>query len=119
MLYETMASFQTWFAGGDMVSIGIQLLPFTPVSERRDNPEWVLLAYKPFEKSCYSDKDFCVKNGWSILLCGLKATIGDREEARKDALTIPEKVFLSDGGDGHSRSNLIWYVATRPDVLEI
>jgi endo-1,3(4)-beta-glucanase len=116
MLYETMASFQTWFAGGDMVSIGIQLLPFTPVSERRDNPEWASLAYKPFEKSCYSDKDFCIKNGWSILLCGLKATIGDREEARKEALTIPEKVFLSDGGDGHSRSNLIWYVATRPDV---
>ena len=70
-----------WFAGGDTASIGIQLLPFTHVSERSDNPEWGLLAYKPFKKSGYFDKDICVKNGWSILLSGLKAKIG--EIARK------------------------------------
>ena len=116
MLYETMASFQTWFDGGDMASIGIQLLPFTPVAERRDDPEWASVAYEPFEKSCFARADFCVENGWSILLCGLKATNGDRTGALKQALEIPSKVFLSEGGSGHSRSNLIWYVATRPDV---
>jgi endo-1,3(4)-beta-glucanase len=116
MLYETMASFQTWFAGGDMASIGIQLLPFTAVSERRDDPEWAALVYPPYEESCLANHDFCVENGWSVLLCGLKATIGDREGALKDVLDIPVKVFKSDGGNGHTRSNLIWYVSTRPDV---
>ena len=116
MLYETMASFQTWFDGGDMASIGIQLLPFTPVAERRDDPEWAAIVYPRYKESCMASHEFCVKNGWSVMLCGLKATIGDRDGAVKDVLDIPVQVFKSEGGDGHTRSNLLWYVSTRPDV---
>lgn len=116
MLYETMASFQTWFSGGDMASIGIQLLPFTPVAEARDDPDWAAEVYPAFRTSCDEEKEFCVKDGWSVMLSGLEATIGQRENAVKDALAIPESVFSSDGGCGHSRSNMVWYIATRPDV---
>ena len=116
MLYETQASFQTWFDGGDMASIGIQLLPFTPVSEARDDPEWASVVYPPYEESCLENHAFCVKNGWSVMLSGLKATIGDRKGALKDVLDIPISVFESEGGNGHTRSNLVWFVATRPDV---
>jgi hypothetical protein len=116
MMYETMASFQTWFNGGDMASIGIQLLPFTPVSEARDDPDWVAGVYPIYNSSCESEKEFCVKNGWSVMLTGLEAIIGQREKAITDALAIPQSVFSSDGGCGHSRSNVIWYIATRPDV---
>jgi len=66
MLYETMASFQTWFSGGDLVSYGIQLLPFTPVAERRDNPEWARLVYPQYKKSCAADEKFCVHDGWKV-----------------------------------------------------
>ena len=64
MMYETMASFQTWFAGGDIASFGIQLLPFTPVSERRDDPEWAAKLYPAFNQTCSSHESFCVMSGW-------------------------------------------------------
>jgi hypothetical protein len=116
MLYETMASFQTWFGGGDMASIGIQLLPFTPVAEARDDPDWAAQTFPAYNQSCASDREFCVKNGWSVMLSGLEATIGEYEQALEDSMLIPDKVFSSEGGCGHSRSNLIWYIATRPSV---
>ena len=119
MMYETMASFQTWFDGGDMASIGIQLLPFTPVAEARDDPVWAAETFVAFKQSCMSDHDFCVKNGWSVMLSGLEATIGQYQEALDDAMLIPERVFESEGGCGHSRTNLIWYIATRPNVQNI
>jgi len=66
MLYETEASFQTWFDGGDLVSYGIQLLPFTPVAERRDNPEWAKLIYPQYAESCAAVEKYCVDNGWKM-----------------------------------------------------
>eukprot|EP00934_Nitzschia_sp_Nitz4_P006048 Nitzschia sp. Nitz4//scaffold26_size159584//134560//137421//NITZ4_002516-RA/size159584-processed-gene-0.87-mRNA-1//-1//CDS//3329545157//6038//frame0 len=119
MLYETMGSFQTWFSGGDMASMGIQLLPFTPASEARDDPDWAAQVYPPYHASCRGNFAFCVKNGWSVMLSGLKATVGYREQALKDALEIPDSVFASEGGCGHSRSNTIWYIATRPEVANV
>lgn len=115
MMYETMGSFQTWFSGGDMASIGIQLLPFTPAAEARDDPDWVTHAYPAFNASCVSNLKFCVQNGWSVILSGLEATIGNRKQALRYALEIPASVFASEGGCGHSLSNTVWYVATRPD----
>lgn len=113
MMYETMASFQTWFAPEAVVSYGIQLMPFTPIAERRDDPEWATILYPLYEKSCKEAGDYCVDNGWSILQAGLLATTGDRKAALKQALAIPDKVFESQGGCGNSLTNTIWYVATR------
>lgn len=118
MMHETMASFQTWFAPEDFVSYGIQLLPFTPVSERRDDPEWASILYPAYKKSCFNEEDFCVDNGWTVVLSGLRATIGERKEALEDALSIPEDVFSSDGACGHSLSNTLWYIATRPNIVK-
>ena len=64
MLYETMASFQTWFAPEAVVSYGIQLLPLTSVAESRDSPEWAADLYPLYEESCKRAFDFCVANGW-------------------------------------------------------
>jgi len=116
MLYDTMASFQTWFAPQAVVSYGIQLLPLTPVAERRDDPEWAAELYPLYEKSCQEAGDFCVENGWSILQAGLLATTGDRKTALKQALAIPTEVFASQGGGGNSLSNTIWYIATRKQI---
>ena len=116
MLYETMASLQTWFAPEPVVSYGIQLLPLTPVGEIRDDPEWAKILYPKYEESCTSAGKFCVDNGWSIMQAGLHATAGDKKEALEQALAVPEKVFYSQGGVGNSLSNTIWYIATRKDT---
>ena len=115
MLYDTMASFQTWFAPEPVVSYGIQLMPLTPVAEQRDDPLWAAELYPLYDESCQQAGDFCVDNGWSILQAGLCATAGNREEALKQALAVPTKVFASEGGVGNSLSNTIWYISTRKD----
>ena len=116
MLYDTMASFQTWFAPWAVVSFGIQLLPLTPVCERRDDPEWASMLYPKYKDACADAGDFCVENGWSILQAGLLATSGDTKGALKEALAVPAFVFETQGGMGNSLTNTIWYVATRKPV---
>jgi endoglucanase Acf2 len=116
MLYDTMASFQTWFAPYAVVSYGIQLMPLTPIAEQRDDPTWAAILYPKYNQSCVEAGDFCIDNGWTILQAGLCATAGDKQEALKQALAVPSKVFDSQGGMGNSLSNTIWYIATRKSV---
>ncbi len=116
MLYDTMATFQTWFAPWAVVSYGIQLLPLTPVAERRDDPEWATILYPKYKQACEDVPDFCVDNGWSILEVGLLATTGDTAGALKQAMSVPAFVFETQGGMGNSLSNTIWFIATRKAV---
>ena len=113
MMYDTMASFQTWFAPQAVVSYGIQLMPFTAVAEQRDDPRWAAELYPLYVEACQSAGKFCVDNGWSILQAGLCAEAGNKEEALETALSIPAKVFESQGGDGNSLTNIIWFISTR------
>lgn len=114
MLYETAASFQTWFAPYPLVSYGIQLLPLTPIAEERDNPDWARLLYPVYQQSCKdAPDDFCVENGWSIVQTGLCATASGKD-CLEQALSIPPAVYETDGGMGNSLSNTIWFIATRP-----
>ena len=120
MVYDTMASFQTWFAPQDVVSYGIQLIPFTAVAQRRDDPEWTKELYPVYAKSCEtadkgSDQNsgFCVKNGWSVVQAGLLAETGKIDEALSLAKEIPKNVYKSEGADGHSATNTLWFISTR------
>ena len=49
---------------------------------------------------------------------GLLATAGKREEALEKVLQIPTNVFETQGADGNSLSNTIWFVSTRKPVEE-
>ena len=113
MLYDTMATFQTWFAPQAVVSYGIQLMPLTVVAELRDDQEWAEELYPLYKQSCDDAGDFCYDNGWSILQAGLCATAGDRENALKQAMAISPKAFESLGGAGNSLTNTIWFISTR------
>jgi hypothetical protein len=117
MLYDTMASFQTWFANEDVVSYGIQLIPFTAVAEQRDDPQWSKLLYPAFAESCKTankaNDGFCEDNGWSIVQAGLLAETGEIDDALELAQDVPSKVYLSDGACGHSLTNTLWFIATR------
>ena len=81
MMYDTMASFQTWFANVDVVSYGIQLIPLTAVAERRDDPEWSKLLYPLYAESCKeankANDGFCEDNGWSIVQAAVLAETGE------------------------------------------
>lgn len=115
MLWQTMAQFQTWFGSAPYLAIGIQLLPLTPIAEQRDGLQWSMEMYPSLAESCAADKT-CRSNGWSVLQLGILATVGHPKAATKDANTLDHSVFTSAGGNGHSLSNTLWYMSTRPTV---
>jgi len=118
IMWNTMAQFQTWFGSAAYLAYGIQLLPLTSVSEERDTTEWVRELYEPFAESCNAHADDCRDQGWSVLVLAMLATVGHREEAIHKAMELPLDVFTSAGGNGHSLTNTLWYLATRPDVID-
>ena len=52
----------------------------------------------------------------SILEYCLLAEVGHPTVALEGALTLPLNVFESAGGNGHSMTNTLWYISTRPTV---
>ncbi|MGH7954636.1 MAG: hypothetical protein ACREOZ_01615, partial [Gloeomargaritales cyanobacterium] len=52
----------------------------------------------------------------SVLQFAMLATVGDRSMALTKVSQLSENVFTSAGGSGHSLSNTLWYISTRPDV---
>jgi len=113
MMWETMAQFQTWFGSAAYLTYGIQLLPITPISERRDSDQWLRQLYQSFEESCASE-DNCINEGWAVLLYCVLAELGHPKMAMQKALDMPEDAFVSAGGNGHSLTNTLWYISTRP-----
>lgn len=118
ILWNTMAQFQTWFGNAPFLPYGIQLLPITAIAEQRDDPTWLREMYKPFADACNAD-DICEEQGWSVLQLGVMATVGHIDLAMDRAKALPADVFESAGGNGHSRSNTMWFIATRAEAEPI
>jgi hypothetical protein len=57
-----------------------------------------------------------VSEGWSIQLFAILATIGHPQRAIEQTLQLSPSVYEGPGGNGHSKSNTLWYIATRPSV---
>jgi len=113
MIWSMLAQQQTWFGAEPWKSYGIQLMPLTPAAELRDSPSWIKEMLPSFKESCRSDPN-CVDQGWSIVILSSMAVIGQWKKARDEAVELPASVFLSAGGNGHSLTNTLWYIATRP-----
>ena len=92
-------------------------MPLTSISERRDTVEWLQQMYIPFAASCDKDQ-ICEDQGWSVSVYAVLAAVGHRDLAAEKANALPSAVFKTAGGNGHSRTNTLWYIATRPDVDE-
>jgi len=112
-----MCQFQTWFGAAAYLAYGIQLMPLTSVSERRDSVKWAQQMYPPFAASCKADRN-CKEQGWSVLQYAMLAVVGHRDLAAEEVNKLPASVFESAGGNGHSLTNTLWYIATRPTVAE-
>jgi len=118
MVWSLIAQEQTWFGSEPYKSYGIQLMPLTPASELRDTPQWVEEMLPLFKESCDANPG-CKNEGWSILVYANMAEIGQWKEAWALLDELPPSVYDSAGGNGHSRSNSLWYIATRPPYTPI
>jgi endo-1,3(4)-beta-glucanase len=112
ILWETFAQFTTWFGNAPYLIYGIQLLPLTPISEARDGLEWANEIYGPLSQSCNLA---CISEGWSIQVNAILATIGHVQEAIDGIIGVPSSAYEHAGGNGHSKTNSLWYIATRPN----
>jgi len=65
IMWNMMAQFQTWFGNAPHLAYGIQLLPLTPVSEKRDALDWIKELYPSFAESCFNAPD-CKEQGWYV-----------------------------------------------------
>lgn len=115
IMWQTMAQLQTWFGNFPYLAYGIQLLPITPISESRDSIVWLESMYGALAESCDTRPD-CSESGWKILQIAALASVGYREKAAEQAIGLKPAVFEDAGGNGHSLSNTLWYIATRPIV---
>lgn len=113
ILWSSKVFFGTWFGNSPYLIYGIQLLPLTTISEERDDPRWVS---ETFDTYAYSCDQSCIEEGWSVQILALLATLGHKEKALGHAKNLTDAVFASPGGNGHSMSNTLWYISTRPDV---
>jgi endo-1,3(4)-beta-glucanase len=108
-LYQTRATFDTFFhtyVGPEAFKVyGIQMLPYTPATEALLSPTWVGDAWPLMQPA--ADSTSGVWAGWKALLYMAHATTG-REAAWTEVfpLTAVE--------EGNSRTNTLWWVASRP-----
>lgn len=113
MVWSLLAQEQTWFGNEPYKSYGIQLMPVTGATELRDSPGWVEEMLPYFNSSCVENPG-CAKDGWSILVFVCEATIGRWESAWKHVEELPDEVYFTAGGNGHSKANTLYHIATRP-----
>lgn len=118
MIWSMLAQEQTWFGNEVWKSFGIQLMPITVATELRDDPLWLTEMLPQLMESCGPDP-ICVKEGWSVVVFASLSAIGHWKVAWRGVNALPDEIFNSAGANGHSRSNSLWYIATRPSVGDV
>ncbi|MFT7622296.1 MAG: endo-1,3(4)-beta-glucanase [Myxococcota bacterium] len=105
ILWAGKAAHETFFGNGLEHIHGIQLLPFTPVSEALLDPAWVSEAW-PILSGVVDSPE--VTQGWRGLLLMEQAVIQPAQawEAAQN---------LTGFDDGGSRTNTLYWMATRPN----
>jgi len=114
ILWSNLAQFQTWFGLFTWAVNGIQMLPFTPISEYLIQPAWVKQQIKGFTKAC-SESAPCKSDGWSPLVCMALAMI-DQDQALKCTRALPKSSFSDQTaeGNGNSLTNTLHFIMSRP-----
>mmetsp|Transcript_1066 Transcript_1066/g.2389 ORF Transcript_1066/g.2389 Transcript_1066/m.2389 type:complete len:876 (-) Transcript_1066:194-2821(-) len=112
ILWSNLIQYQTWFGSTTWELNGIQMLPFTPISEYLLDPKWVGQQIGDFSTSCTGQ---CVTDGWISLVCMAQAVV-DVPGAWKCAKKLDNSVYspYTAEGNGNSKSNLLYWIATRP-----
>ncbi|MDP1822776.1 MAG: glycosyl hydrolase [Archangium sp.] len=102
ILFQTRAFFGTFFAAGAQYVYGIQMLPFTPVSETLLSRSWVTDSWPDMSLAAMN-----ATPGWRGFLSMTHGVI-DRSAAWSEVNA------LTGWDDGNSKTNALWWVASRP-----
>lgn len=102
MLWETKVDFGTFFGSNPEFIYGIQMIPFTPASETLLPAAWL----RTIEPQIVSARNTAV-DGWKGLLW-MGTAVHDVAAAWNGANQLA--VF----DDGNSRTNTLYWIATRP-----
>ncbi|MFZ5893161.1 MAG: glycosyl hydrolase [Myxococcota bacterium] len=102
VLWETKVDFATFFGSNPEYIYGIQMIPFTPASESLLPSSWMRTIEPQIASARMSAVD-----GWKGLLW-MGTAVHDRSAAWNGAQQ------LSAYDDGNSRTNTLYWIATRP-----
>ncbi len=102
VLWGTKVDYATFFGGNVEFIHGIQMMPFTPISEALLERTWV-----QEEASVVAPAMTSADQGWRGILT-MEHAIVDREGAWTEAQA------LTSFDDGNSRANTLYWIATRP-----
>jgi len=102
VLWSTKAAYETFFGNQPEFIHGIQMLPSTPISEELLRQDWITQGYPIFSAN-YATAD----PGWRGFMVMAKA-IFNPQAAWNEALA------LSGYDDGNTRTNTLYWIATRP-----
>ncbi len=102
VLWATKVDALTFFGGQTEFVYGIQMLPYTPITEALLDRNWVDETWPRLSTTAANAEE-----PWAGLLY-LAYGVVDAEAARREIRT------LSDYDDGNSLTNSLWWLATRP-----
>jgi endo-1,3(4)-beta-glucanase len=104
VLWSTKVDYATFFGNNIEYIHGIQMLPFTPISESLLRPGWIAESY-PVVSAAFNDPN--LSQAWRGFLIMAHGII-DAEAAWTDAQA------LNAYDDGNSKTNTLYWLATRP-----
>jgi len=106
IIWSVKADYNTWF--GDLVEFihCIQMIPFVPISEELLGKEWIQEEYEVL-KEAYDRQDPPLSEQWKGYVVMAHAIL-DPKTAYDEALQ------LTAYDDGNTKSNTLWWIATRP-----
>ena len=102
VLWSTKVGYETFFGNEPEHIHGIQMLPFTPISEELLRQDWITQGYPSFRENYATTGD-----GWRGFMIMAKA-IFNSQAAWNEAQA------LNSYDDGNSRTNTLYWIATRP-----
>jgi endo-1,3(4)-beta-glucanase len=106
MVWGDKVVYTTWFASGAIYVHGINMLPFTPITELYLTRDWVTEEY-PVVWASVKDSLATTEQGWLGFLYMDHAVI-DPDTAWNEIMTL--KSF----DDGNTLTNALYWIATRP-----
>jgi hypothetical protein len=91
------------------------MIPLTVSSEVRYPLPWLEQMISPYNDSCASATGpyGCVVQGWSIPIIAAYASLGQIDLAVNLTMNLTSDAYINAGGNGHSLTNLLWWISTR------
>jgi endo-1,3(4)-beta-glucanase len=106
MVWNTKTCYATWFGLNVEYIHGIQMLPYTPITEVLLDAAWINVEY-PILATALTRSDPVIQVGWLGFVYMTQAII-NKEPAWNSAQT------LTGYDNGNSQTNTLYWIATRP-----